>query len=80
VVTVREVIEDLQQLDPDLVVAVDADEEGNNTRLAHGVDTAYVVKLQYQYMETLHPDDIDEYKEDYELSDDWKPTTIAVIW
>lgn len=79
-VTVRDVIEELQQLDPDMVVAVDADEEGNNTRLAHGVDIALVNEIQSEYMETIHPDDLEYVREWHELPKDWEPTKIVVIW
>ncbi len=74
---VGQLIAELQKLDPELPLAVSSDEEGNNIRILHGVDEDLVTELRYNYMETVHPDDIEEWQEE----NGYLPLIpIAVIW
>lgn len=69
--TVAELIAELQELPPRLPVALSSDEEGNNIRIVHGAGAEFVEKLEYNYMNGIHPDDLEEY-------DTW--FRVAVIW
>jgi len=71
VVTVREFIEALQELPPDIPMILSTDEEGNELRMVNGVGKCYVVDLQHRCMEGIHEDDLDEY-------DHWVLT--AEVW
>lgn len=69
--TVRELIADLQRLPQDCPVALSSDEEGNNVRLINGVGTQKVERLQYQYMDTIADEDLEDH-------DHW--VLIAEVW
>lgn len=69
--TVADLIAQLQELPPMLPVALSSDEEGNNVRLINGAGTQKVQKLQYQYMEVIADEDLEEH-------DTW--FLIAEIW
>lgn len=71
---VRDAIADLQELDPDLPLVLSSDEEGNNIRMVHSIGTQLVRELEYQYMDVICEEDIDE----YELSTE--PIKVAEVW
>lgn len=70
-VVVKDLIAMLQKLPPMLPVALSSDEEGNNVRLIHGAGMQFVSKIEPQYMETLHPDDIDEDTTWFKIAEIW---------
>lgn len=85
-ITVREAIEALQQFDPDTVFVLSSDEEGNNVRMVNGIGEQQVKALEYQFMETVCKEDIDEYdnlddyREDHGLVVGWQPIEVAEVW
>lgn len=76
-VTVAELIEALQEYDPELPMALSSDEEGNNIRILHGVGLDIVREIQYQYMEVIDTDYLEEY--DLEQDIDNYPQ-IVTVW
>lgn len=60
-VTVREMIEMLQEFPPDTPMILSTDEEGNNLRTLNGVGRRYVTELRYNYMEEIDEEELDEY-------------------
>ncbi len=54
-----------------LPVALSSDEEGNNVRLIHGAGMQFVAKIEPQYMEVLHPDDMDEDTTWFKIAEIW---------
>lgn len=66
--TVREFIEALKEFPPDTPVILSADEEGNVLRRVNGVGVRYVESLQYGLMDSIYPEDLDNY-------DNWVLTT-----
>lgn len=70
-VVVKDLIAMLEKLPPMLPVALSSDEEGNNVRLIHGAGMQTVEKIQSQYMNTIHPDDLDEYDTWFKIAEIW---------
>lgn len=68
---VRDAIRDLQALDPDLPLVLSSDGEGNNIRIVSSIHTQLVASLEYEYMETVHEDDIDEYENPIDVAEVW---------
>jgi len=71
VVTVGELIEELQKLPRMIPVALSSDEEGNNVRLINGVGAQKVEKIEHQYMNVIHEDDLDEYDTWFLIAEVW---------
>ncbi len=71
---VKDALRVLQELDPELPLALSSDEEGNNVRMVNGIGTQLVRELEHQYMETICEEDLDEYEFDEE------PVRIAEVW
>lgn len=69
--TVGDLIAQLQELPKNLPVALSSDEEGNNVRLVNGAGTQFVEKIEYQYMQTIHPDDLDEHDTWFKIAEIW---------
>lgn len=69
--TVRELIAQLQELPQNLPVALSSDEEGNNVRMVNGAGMQYVEKLEYQYMQTIHPDDLEDHDMWFKVAEIW---------
>lgn len=69
--TVRDLIAQLQELPQNLPVALSSDEEGNNVRLINGAGTQLVEKLEYQYMQTIHPDDLQDHDTWFKIAEIW---------
>ncbi len=69
--TVRDLIAQLQELPPQLPVALSSDEEGNNVRMINSAGIQRVEKLEYQYMQTIHPDDLEEHDTWFMIAEIW---------
>lgn len=77
---VRELIAELQQLDPELEVVLSSDEEGNSYEFVRGADSdayAYTEEIGDGYVETLYAESEFEEDEDLDKSDF---TQIVVIY
>ena len=77
---VRDAIADLQELDPDLPFVLSSDEEGNNVRMVNSIGTQLVRELEHQFMETVCEEDVEEFREVWEISDEWQPIKVAEVW
>lgn len=77
---VRDAIADLQELDPNLPLVLSSDEEGNNVRMVNSIGTQLVRELEHQYMETVCEEDVEEFREVWEISDEWQPIKVAEVW
>ena len=77
---VRDAIADLQELDPDLPFVLSSDEEGNNVRMVNSIGTQLVRELEHQFMETVCEEDVEEFREVWEISDVWQPIKVAEVW
>jgi hypothetical protein len=69
--TVRDLIELLRDLPQHLPVALSSDEEGNNFRMVNNVGVQHVEALEYQNMQTIHPDDLPEYDSWFKIAEIW---------
>lgn len=71
IMTVGEAIRNLQEFDPDLPFVLSSDEEGNNIRIVNGIGNSQVAELRYNYMDSVHPDDADEYDNLIQVVEVW---------
>jgi len=61
--TIRELIEKLKTLDPDIPVIMSSDSEGNAHSKITDADASHYVPASFGCVDLIHPDDLSDYPE-----------------
>jgi len=61
--TVAELIEKLENLDPDTLVILSSDSEGNSHSPLADADPSHYIPERFGLVECIHPDDLPDYPE-----------------